>query len=430
MKRQVACLLVAATSACATAQGDRINPETPDWFHRPSGDLHLVFRRTLTIEGRKVGEDFERGKPEIDPASKRIFVGTSDHGLYALRAFDGSTIWRFETAGVVQSEPLYDRALDVVYFGSGDGALYAVRASDGGLIWRFDTGSEVSRKPVLFGETLLFANVSDQLFAVNRRTGHQLWQVHRTPALGIEIGGASGPTLDHGHVLLAFSDGHVGAYDVRNGAEQWSVDLAAEAEQSLGPAESQRYLDVDTTPAVADLPGVGRVAFVASYAGGVYALDAESGARVWANTHARGVHDVLYWEEPAHKPHPKGASKGGPTVPARRMLFAASASTGLWAMDPASGTPLWRLPVPEGGVTAPVPVAGTLAIGTSRYGLFIVSPLDGRPIDGINMESGFLTGSAFSASPAAYGNRLYALSSGGTFLGFGIDPPLGRRDTP
>lgn len=421
MKRASFALALLALAACGAATGDRVNPEVPGWVSRPSGDLHLIFRRALTIDGRKSGEEYEHGKPEIDPTNARVFVGSSDRGLYALRAFGGSTLWRFETTGMVQCEPLFDRELDVVYFGSNDGALYAVKASDGTLIWRFNSGSEVSKKPVVSGETLYFTNASDQLFAVDRRTGASRWQAHRTSALGMEVGGHSGPTLDHGKVYVAYSDGHVTAYDARDGGERWDVDLSADAEQT-GGAEAQRYLDVDTTPIVADLPDVGRVVYAASYAGGIMALDAENGLRIWANVQAKGVHELVLWMEPAHTPHPKGPDKGGPAVPAQRILFGASSSTGLWALSPKDGRPIWRLPVPEGGITAPVPVAGAIVLGTTRYGMFLLSPRDGSVIDAFNLESGF------AATPAAYGTRVFALTSGGTFLGLGIDAPLGRRD--
>jgi len=417
----VALVTLAVTSgACATLSGgDRINPENPLWFSHPSGDLNLLFRRPLTIEGRKVGEDYEHGRPEIDPAGKRVFVGSSDHGLYAIRAMDGSSIWRFETAGMVQSEPYYDAELDVVYFGSNDGAMYAVRAADGSLVWRYNVGVEVSKRPVLDGERLVFVSSADQVFAVDRTTGKTMWQTHRTPALGMEIASYGSPALDTPYVYVAFSDGHVGCYDVRNGGEKWTVDLSAEAEQAL-QNETQRYLDVDTTPVVVDGPN-GKLVVAASYAGGIFALDAATGARAWANTDARNVHELMHWHERAHQPHPKGPDSGGPMVPARDVLFASSSSSGLWALEPTNGRKIWRLPIPEGGVTAPAAVGGAIAIGTTRYGLFLISPINGRVIDGINLDSGF------TVTPAAYGNRIYALTNAGTLLGLGIDPPLGRR---
>ncbi len=410
--------LGALVPACGTAEmaNDRVSPETPLWFHRPNGAMHVTIDRPLTAPSRVVGEEYERGRAEIDPARGRVFVGSSDHGLYALRASDGSTLWRFETLGIVQSEPLYDREMDVVYFGSHDGGLYAVRAADGSLLWRFNTSAEVGRKAVLGGETLFVANGADQLFAIDRRTGKQLWQVHRTPALGMEIAGYAGPALDRGLVFMAYSDGHVIAYDPRDGSERWTpVDLSADAEQTAGDAP--RYLDVDTTPVPDDLPN-GRVVYVASYAGGVFALDAQTGARVWMNEKATGVTDLTVWREPAHAPNPSGPDRGGPMVPERKMLLGSSAVSGLWALDPASGRMLWRLPVPEGGITAPVAVSGAILVGTTRYGMFLMSPLNGKVIDG------FDRGTGFAQTPAAFGDRAFFMTNAGTFLGVQIERPL------
>src|SRR6202035_3283226 len=140
----------------------------------------------------------------------------------------------------------------------------------------------VSRSPVITDEMLFVANGADQLFALDRRTGKQRWNVHRTSALGMEVAGHAGPMVVRGKVYMAFSDGHVGAYDASDGTERWTpVDLSAEAEQGAG-GEAPRYLDVDTTPVADELPS-GHVIYVASYAGGVFALDAESGARVWVS---------------------------------------------------------------------------------------------------------------------------------------------------
>jgi outer membrane protein assembly factor BamB len=356
----------------------------------------------------------------------RVFVGSSDGGLYALRATDGSTLWRFETLGMVQSEPAYDSELDVVYFGSNDGALYAVHAADGRLIWRFDSGAEVTRRPVRVGEALYFGNAADNLFAVDRRSGVESWRVHRIPALGMEISGCAGAAYDAGSVFFAYSDGHVGAYDARDGSERWPpVDLSAEAEQSQGP-EGVRYLDVDTTPVPDDLGSMGRVIFVASYAGGVFAIDQERGVSVWREEKASGVTELALWREPLHTPNPGSPdfAPGGPSVPTRELLLASSASTGVWAFDPVNGHTIWRIPLPEGGVTAPAAVAGALLFGTTRYGAFLLSPRDGRPIDGIDLGSGI------SQTPASFGNRAFVLTNAGTLLALQIEPPIERATPP
>ena len=160
-----------------------------------------------------------------------------------------------------------------------------------------------------------------------------------------------------------------------------------------------------------------RTVFVAGYAGGVYALDAQTGTRLWGNDKAVGVTDLVMWYEPAHAPNAKGPDQGGPEVPAQRALLASSAVSGLWALDPTTGRALWRKPVPEGGITAPVPIAGGLLVGTTRYGLFLLSPRNGRAIDGFDLGSGF------AQTPVAYGNRAYVMSNAGTLLGINVEDP-------
>ncbi|UQA56507.1 PQQ-binding-like beta-propeller repeat protein [Polyangium aurulentum] len=387
-------------------------PQVPTWLHHPGGVLSVTYRRPLTAETRRQGEAYERGQPALDIERRRIFVGSSDRGLYALHVEDGSTIWRFETMGPVQSEPLYDADEDAVYFGSNDGALYKVRGKDGSLLWRFSTNAEVTRRPVIRDGVVYVVNANDYLIALEAKTGELRWHQHRTPAFGMEISGYAGPALGRDKVYMAYSDGVVLAYDLRDGSEQWPlVDLAAEAEQTAG-GEAPRYLDVDTTPVVSRISS-GDVVFVGSYAGGVFALDAENGTRAWVNDKALGVTELVMWEQPAHQPR----TGPMPAVPAQRILFAASGLTGLWAMDPNDGRTLWRRNLPEGGITAPVPVGGALLVGTTRYGLFLFSPVDGGLIDGI------MPGGSFAMTPAAHGVRAFVVGNGGAFLGVQVEPP-------
>ena len=80
----------------------------------------------------------------------------------------------------------------------------------------------------------------------------------------MEISGHAGPAYDPALnlVYMAYSDGHVSAYDAKTGLEKWTpVDLSADAEAQAG--EAPRYLDVDTTP-VLDVHPSGHVVYVSS----------------------------------------------------------------------------------------------------------------------------------------------------------------------
>ncbi len=402
---------LALIGACSSLRSGA-NPEGPNWKRHASWSMHVVFDREIVAEGRRLGEPYQRGQPEIDAAGKRLFIGSSDHGLYALRAGDGDPIWRFETLGFVQCAPLYDAGENVVYFGSNDGALYKVDADTGALRWRFMTNAEVARRPVLIQGVLYAANANDTIMAIRAKDGELLWSQHRTPAAGMEVAGYSGPTVAGGKVFMGFSDGTVTAFDANTGEERWQpLDLSAEAEQLLG--EVPQYLDVDTTPIATQLD-VGPAVIVASYEGGVYALDADAGTQLWSNTELAGVYDITLWEQPAYKPR-----SGGAEVPAQRLLLAASGTSGLWALDPDTGDQIWRRSLPDGGVSAPVPILGALMVTTTELGVFLIAPRDGSLIDGVHLAYGA------SSTPAVYGTRAFVLSDTGHLFGLQVTPPVG-----
>ena len=411
---------VLATASCADIEADAVRPEVPLWYSRPAGAMTVEARRALTAPERASGEEYERGQ-----AGDRRRARAGLRRLVRPRALRASRLrtWHhlaLRDGGAVQSEPLYDGALDYVYFGSHDGALYCVRAADGRMVFRFRRGAEVARKPVIFGERLFFANAADQLFAINRRSGKLEWHQHRTPGAQhgdrrLRRAGAGSRRGDDR--LLRRHPPRVRDEERRREVDAWTSRPRPSAPSA---ASRHRYLDVDTTPVLDTQPGGTRVVYVASYTGGVFARDASNGTAMWRNEKIVGVTDLILWEEREHRPNPDGNERGAGNIPARKFLFASSASSGLTALDPVSGKKVWQIAVPEGGVTAAVPIAGALLVGTTRYGIFILSPLNGRVIDGIDVGTGF------SATPAVFGNKGFALSNGGTFLSVKVWPPVVR----
>lgn len=384
------------------------HPDAPTWKHQAGWNLALEFQKDLTAASRRDGEPYERGRPEIDVGGKRVFVGSSDGGLYALHAKSGDTLWRFETKSFVQSHPLYEPEEDVVYFGSHDGALYKVDAKTGKLHWRLSTNAEVARQPIVSSGLVYFANANDTLIAADVKTGRIVWSQHRAPAMGMEVAGYSGPSLSGGLVYMGFSDGVATAFDALTGEERWRpVDLSADAEDVLG--ELPKYLDVDTTPVLAEL-AVGPAAIFGHYQGGVSALDAEIGTLLWSNTEVVGVSDLMWIEEPARVFQ-------GEERPGRTLLLVSTGTSGLWALDPETGQEVWRRALPRGGISQPTFASGLILVGSSQLGLYAISPVDGSLVDGIHFDLGI------SAAPAAEGRRAYVMTNGGNFLAFSLAVP-------
>ena len=72
-----------------------------------------------------------------------VFVGSSDHRLYAVDAATGRERWRYFSAGAIRVAPFYDGGR--VYIGDDGGWVHCVRAADGALVWRFRAAPAADR---------------------------------------------------------------------------------------------------------------------------------------------------------------------------------------------------------------------------------------------------------------------------------------------
>jgi len=98
---------------------------------------------TKTKLGAKLGASWTKGivaknarlsSPTV--AADTVFVAEIDaHRVLALDSATGALRWSFTAGGRIDSPPTFWR--ERLYFGSADGSVYALRASDGKLIWRF-----------------------------------------------------------------------------------------------------------------------------------------------------------------------------------------------------------------------------------------------------------------------------------------------------
>ena len=153
--------------------------------------------------------------------------------------------------------------------------------------------------------------------------------------------------------------------------------------RSLATA-SEQFVDVDTTPAL-----LGNLAYVASYSGGLCAVDLLDGAIKW-RLPVEGVGDV--------------------SVVDGRLFFVAPRQ-GLHSAD-LDGHVIWRQGLTAAGdLTKPMVVGRYLIFSGSRAGLFIVDRTDGRRCSKL-----FNPGHGVCAAPTLDDKlqRLYVLSNSGS----------------
>jgi len=220
-------------------------------------------------------------------AAGRVYFASFDSNLYALDAASGALVWTFTTAGERRfsgrhlhgAEPAAEVVPDpfdvflsspvvvagLVYFGSGDGNVYALDAISGKLRWKFHTDNVIHASPAVAGGTLYVGSWDSYFYALDAASGRQRWRFKtgEDPKINNQVGIQSSAVVADDIVYFGCRDSHLYALDAASGAQRWAF--------STGDSW------VISSPAVRD----GTVYFATSDSGLVQALDAKSGAPVF-----------------------------------------------------------------------------------------------------------------------------------------------------
>lgn len=121
-----------------------------------------------------------------------LYVGGMDRKLHKVSASDGRGVWTYTAGGGFSTNPVV--ANGKVYAGNRDGSFYAVNTSDGSLAWKFQTGNQILESAAYKPEddgiaattqgTLYFASNDGYAYALDARTGAQVWQSDSDPTTG------------------------------------------------------------------------------------------------------------------------------------------------------------------------------------------------------------------------------------------------------
>jgi outer membrane protein assembly factor BamB len=207
----------------------------------------------------------------------------------ALSEKDGHVVWSRDVPAGTESSPLVWGT--TVYFGDQRGNVYALRTRDGHLNWTYHAQGAVKGGPALSASAniVYFGDYAGRAYALDAGTGREVWAVSTSGAhFGLGSGNFySSPAVAFGRVYMGNTDGRVYSFAAHSGKLAWATTTGA-------------Y--VYSSPAVADVPGLGPTVYVGSYDGTFYAFDARAGRVRWS--HAAGgrisgsptiIGDVVYY---------------------------------------------------------------------------------------------------------------------------------------
>ena len=263
--------------------------------------------------------------------------GSEGGSVVAVSQKTGRTVWQRNLPSWSESSPVI--ADGTVYLGSQDGTVYALRLGDGKVKWTYDAPGPVKSGLALANGKLFFGAYGGTVHAVRAKDGSEVWSVSTS---GDDFGLGSGdfystPAVAFGRVYIGNTDAKMYSFSTEDGELAWT--------KTTGDA-------VYSSPAVADVDGLGPTVIFGSNDGTLYAVDARSGDERW--THDAG-----------------GRIMGAPTIVGRIVYFANLDSHLSFALGLRTGRNLGR--IGRGGYT-PVISDGRRIYLTGYSNLYRLDP--------------------------------------------------------
>jgi outer membrane protein assembly factor BamB len=375
--------VLAAAAGCATHQADYSWVDGTNARDAGSSTMRVRWTYDLVPELEGASIPVQGSTAAFDLPAKRVFVGAAEGSVWAL-GLDGRRLYKRKVEEGIEAPPVLDDAGTEVYLASVAGTLYALKKDDGSELWHVPAGGPVSSAPLLTEDALYVATDTDHVIALARSNGEVLWRYKRDPTEGFAIAGHAGLSRDGRRIFAGFSDGAVVALDASDGHVLWQIDTS---EDLIDLEEnSKRFRDVDTTPVIVE----DRI-YVASFSGGLYALDAATGTLRMRNESLIGITAIQK---------------------ARDALILSSADLGLICLDVPGDTPRWIHPIERGSAGQPAVAGETIYVAESLGALLAVSLADGREIGRVESAQGF------TGQPSLAAGHGFILSNAGRVYAF------------
>jgi outer membrane protein assembly factor BamB len=271
-----------------------------------------------------------------------VYVTSGFRFVAAYDARTGKEVWRFPTTAPVHGAPTV--AGDKIYFIDVSDQLQALDAKTGHSLWTYQALEEPARmliasSPAVSGDEVVAPFASGELVGVNAANGNELWTAvftltNRNNALS-EIRDITGrPVISKGTVYAGSHSGVVGAVDIRTGTTEWTLPTAS-----------------ITTPWAS-----GDVVYIVDQQGRVICIARDSGQIYWI----RGLNDGLRKKFRAVFSSPILASNHLILVNNRGFAIELDPKTGATVKTLRLGAPAFVSPIAAGGMVYVVTDTGEL----------------------------------------------------------------------
>ncbi len=222
-----------------------------------------------------------------------------DGKLIAFDAESGRIRWQ-RTIGPSESSPLFANKLVIV--GDWSHNVYAFTAATGNLRWHYHAGGLIKGAMALSGNRVYFGSYDTHVYALDARTGKEVWRASSQPRLGRTGTFYANPAVAYGRVYIGATDGKMYSYGATSGKLRWSngtgdfiYSSAAVWRQNVlvGSYDGSFYsFDAATGDVRWRFPAGGKISGSPSVINGVvyfstlngktFGLDARNGHKLWS----------------------------------------------------------------------------------------------------------------------------------------------------
>lgn len=200
-------------------------------------------------------------------SSDAVYIATTK-GLYAIRASNGSVLWKFNTNLPVATPTVVN---NVVYFGGYDKRVYALDASSGSAIWSTSLDSGVSTNPIVENGRVFIGSRSGYFYGINASNGNIDWQYPSPNSMPLGTIAQSAAS-DGTNIYFATNDMYAYALRETNGSLVWksSKPLTGERLESWWPVVVGNYVIFTLSPEYRQLlnPGNSTISSSGEYTNG------------------------------------------------------------------------------------------------------------------------------------------------------------------
>ena len=306
-----------------------------------------------------------------------VTLGSSEGVVATLDARTGADVWRTALGAPLAAGAGSDGRYSAVVTQANE--LVALEA--GREIWRQKLPALSFTAPLVAGERVFVLGADRSVAAYDAASGRRLWTQAR-PGEALVLRQA-GVLLAVGDTLVAGLSGRLVGMNPQNGSSRWEVPIAV----PRGTNDVERLVDI-----VSQVSRVGDSICARAYQAMVGCVNADRGTLVW-NKPANGAQGLHGDDQFVY-----GTESDGKVIAWRR-----SDGERAWVSE--------RLKFR--GLTAPLVVGRSVAVGDATGLVHLLSRTDGSPLNRLTTD-----GSEIAAAPVLVGDTLVVVTRNGGVFGF------------